>query len=142
MADQTGEELGLQPVMTLRSRIIAIRDLKAGDAIGYGATYVCERDTHMATVSIGYGDGYPRSAGSGTPVLVHFQWQGQNRLIGRVSMDMITLDLTEIDDAKIDDEVTLWGEDLCADEVASAAGTISYELFCKVTSRVSLSYTD
>ena len=143
MADQTGEELGLHPVMTLRSRIIAIRELKAGDAIGYGATYVCERDTRMATVSIGYGDGYPRGAGNGTPVLVHTSsGKVRTRLIGRVSMDMITLDLTGIDDAQIDDEVTLWGEGLCADEVASAAGTISYELFCKVTSRVSLSYTD
>ena len=143
MAGQTGEELGLQPVMTLRSRIIEIRDLKVGDAIGYGATYVCERDTRMATVSIGYGDGYPRSAGNGTPITVHTT-SGivKTRLIGRVSMDMITLDLTGIHDAQIGDEVTLWGEGLCADEVARSASTISYELFCKVTSRVSFSYID
>ena len=143
VAGQTGEQLGLQPVMTLRSRIIEIRDLKIGDAIGYGATYVCERDMRMATVSIGYGDGYPRSAGNGTPVIVHtVSGEVRTRLIGRVSMDMITLDLTGIHDAQVGDEVTLWGEGLCADEVACSATTISYELFCKVTSRVSFSYIE
>ena len=143
VAGQTGEQLGLQPVMTLRSRIIEIRDLKVGDAIGYGATYVCERETRMATVSIGYGDGYPRSAGNGTPVIVHTaSGEVRTRLIGRVSMDMITLDLTGIHDARVDDEVTLWGEGLCADEVAYSASTISYELFCKVTSRVNFSYIE
>jgi len=143
MAGKTGEELGLQPVMTLRSRLITIRDLKAGESIGYGATYVCDRDTRMGTVSIGYGDGYPRSAINGTPVLVQTaSGSVRTRMIGRVSMDMITIDLTGIDDAQIDDEVTLWGEGLCADEVARAAGTISYELFCKVTPRVEVSYSE
>ena len=143
MAGETGEELGLQPVMTLRSRLITIRDLKAGESIGYGATYVCDRDTRMGTVSIGYGDGYPRSAINGTPVLVQTaSGSVRTRMIGRVSMDMITIDLTGIDDARIDDEVTLWGEGLCADEVARAAGTISYELFCKVTPRVEVSYSE
>lgn len=143
MAGETGEELGLQPVMTLRSRLITIRDLKAGESIGYGATYVCDRDTRMGTVSIGYGDGYPRSAINGTPVLVQTaSGSVRTRMIGRVSMDMITIDLTGIDDAQIDDEVTLWGEGLCADEVARAAGTISYELFCKVTPRVEVSYSE
>ncbi len=141
MAGKTGEELGLQPVMTLRSRLITIRDLKAGESIGYGATYVCDRDTRMGTVSIGYGDGYPRSAINGTPVLVQTaSGSVRTRMIGRVSMDMITIDLTGIDEAQVDDEVTLWGEGLCADEVARAAGTISYELFCKVTPRVQVSY--
>jgi len=143
MAGKTGEELGLLPVMTLRSRLITIRDLKAGESIGYGATYVCDRDTRMGTVSIGYGDGYPRSAINGTPVLVQTaSGSVRTRMIGRVSMDMITIDLTGIDDAQIDDEVTLWGEGLCADEVARAAGTISYELFCKVTPRVEVSYSE
>ena len=143
MAGKTGEELGLQPVMTLRSRLITIRDLKAGESIGYGATYVCDRDTRMGTVSIGYGDGYPRSAINGTPVLVQTaSGSVRTRMIGRVSMDMITIDLTGIDDAQIDDEVTLWGEGLCADEVARLAGTISYELFCKVTPRVEVSYSE
>ena len=143
MAGETGEELGLQPVMTLRSRLITIRDLKAGESIGYGMTYVCDRDTRMGTVSVGYGDGYPRSAINGTPVLVQTaSGSVRTRMIGRVSMDMITIDLTGIDDAQIDDEVTLWGEGLCADEVARAAGTISSELFCKVTPRVEVSYSE
>jgi alanine racemase len=143
MAGETGEELGLQPVMTLRSRLITIRDLKAGESIGYGTTYVCDRDTRMGTVSVGYGDGYPRSAINGTPVLLQTaSGSVRTRMIGRVSMDMITIDLTGIDDAQIDDEVTLWGEGLCADEVARAAGTISYELFCKVTPRVEVSYSE
>ena len=143
MADKTGEELGLQPVMTLKSRIITIRDLKPGEIIGYGAAYVCDRDTRMGTVSIGYGDGYPRSAENGTPVLVHTaSGSVRTRMIGRVSMDMITIDLTGIDDVQINDEVTLWGDGLCADEVARSAGTISYELFCKVTPRVDVSYVE
>ena len=141
MANASGEELGLQPVMTLSSRLIAIRDLKAGDAIGYSATYVCDRDTRVGTVSIGYGDGYPRSAENGTPVLLKTaKGLTRTRLIGRVSMDMITIALTGIDDVAIDDEVVLWGEGLCADEVARYCGTIAYELFCKVTPRVQFNY--
>lgn len=141
MANESGEDLGLQPVMTLSSRLISIRDLKAGDAIGYGATYVCDRDTKVGTVSIGYGDGYPRSAQNGTPVLVKTaSGITRTRLIGRVSMDMITIDLTGLEDVSIDDEVILWGTGLCADEVAKYCGTIAYELFCKVTPRVDISY--
>jgi alanine racemase len=88
-------------------------------------------------VSIGYGDGYPRAAGNGTPVLVKTAGGAlRTRLVGRVSMDMITIDLTGIDGANINDEVVLWGEGLCADEVARCAGTIAYELFCQVTPRV------
>lgn len=141
MAHETGEELGLQPVMTLCSRIIAIHDLKPGDSIGYGRTYVCDRDTRVGTVSIGYGDGYPRSAANGTPVVVKTAaGPVRTRLIGRVSMDMITIDLTDIEGVSIDDEIELWGENLCADEVAKSTDTISYELFCKVTSRVQYFY--
>ena len=141
LAGSTGEEIGLQPVMTLSSRLIAINQVSAGEFIGYNASYVCDRDTLVGVVSIGYGDGYPRSAANGTPVLVKTQ-SGINRtrLIGRVSMDTITVDLTEIPDACINNEVILWGDDLCADEVAQAAGTIAYELFCKVTQRVTFEY--
>ena len=143
MAGKTGEELGLQPVMTLKSRLIAINFVEAGQSIGYNATYTCEQDTRVGVVSIGYGDGYPRSAENGTPVLVKTaSGTTRTRLIGRVSMDMITIDLSDIDDAKINDEVILWGEGLCADEVAKSVGTISYELFCKVTKRVSLEYVE
>lgn len=141
MANETGEDLGLQAVMRLSSRLITIRELQAGDSIGYGATYVCDRDTKVGTVSIGYGDGYPRSAENGTPVIVKTaSGLTRTRLIGRVSMDMITIDLSGIDDVQIDDEVILWGPELCADEVARTTGTISYELFCKVTSRVPYDY--
>ena len=141
LAGSTGEEIGLQPVMTLSSRLIAINQVSAGEFIGYNASYVCDRDTLVGVVSIGYGDGDPRSAANGTPVLIKTQ-SGINRtrLIGRVSMDTITVDLTEIPDACINNEVILWGDDLCADEVAYAAGTIAYELFCKVTQRVTFEY--
>ncbi|MDD9890559.1 MAG: alanine racemase [Gammaproteobacteria bacterium] len=141
LAQQTGEELGLHPVMTLSSRLIAINEVSAGETIGYNATYTCAKDTRVGVVSIGYGDGYPRSAVNGTPVLVKTESQVmRTQLIGRVSMDMITIDLTGIDDAQINDEIILWGCGLCPDEVASHAGTISYELFCKVTGRVPFIY--
>lgn len=142
LAQQTGEEVGLHSVMTLSSRLIAIHDVAAGESIGYNATYLCEKNTRVGTVSIGYGDGYPRSAVNGTPVLVKTQSQTlRTQLIGRVSMDMITIDLSGIDDAQINDEVILWGSGLCPDEVAKHAGTISYELFCKVTRRVPFIYS-
>lgn len=134
---ETGDEAGLHPVMTLKARLMAINEVKAGQSIGYGATYTCDADTRVGVVSIGYGDGYPRSAANGTPVLVNTEAGPiRTRLIGRVSMDMITIDLTGIDSAKLEDEVVLWGEGLCADEVADCAGTIAYELFCQVTTRV------
>lgn len=142
LVNQSGEELGLSPVMTLHSRLIAINEAKAGASIGYGATYTCERDTRIGVLAIGYGDGYPRSAVNGTPVLIKAA-SGDRRtsLIGRVSMDMITVDLTGMDDVKLGDEAVLWGKGLPADEVAKNAATISYELFCKVTERVNFEYT-
>lgn len=137
---ETGPERGLRPVMTLRSRIVSIKTVEAGDSIGYGATYTCSSRRCMAVVSIGYGDGYPRHAPNGTPVLVIGR-DGPRRteIIGRVSMDMITVALDDID-ARIGDEVILWGQGLPADEIATASGTISYELFCKITSRVPFQY--
>ena len=141
LAKMTGGEVGLHPVMTLSSRLISISNVPAGGSIGYNATYVCEKDTKVGTVSIGYGDGYPRSAVNGTPVLVKTQTRTlRTQLIGRVSMDMITIDLSGIEDAQIDDEVTLWGAGLSSDEVSKYANTISYELFCKVTQRVHYVY--
>ena len=141
LAKQTGEEVGLYPVMTLSSRVIAINEVSAGEAIGYNATYICEKSMRVGTVSVGYGDGYPRSARNGTPVLVKTRSQIlRTQMIGRVSMDMITIDLTGIDDVEVNDEVILWGVGLGADEVAKHAGTISYELFCKVTKRVPFIY--
>lgn len=131
-ADRTAEELGLRPVMTLTSRLIAIRTLKRGEPVGYGGSWVAPQDTRIGVVAVGYGDGYPRHARNGTPVLV-----GGHRvpLVGRVSMDMITVDLGQLP-VSIGESCVLWGEGLPADEVAAHAGTISYELFCKVTARV------
>lgn len=142
-ASRSAEEIGLQPVMTLSARIIAINDVYAGATIGYGATYRCKQNTRVGIVSIGYADGYPRSAKNGTPVVVKCQG-GPRRtgLLGRVSMDMLAIDLTGMESVKIADEVVLWGRDLPADEVARSADTISYELFCKVTKRVEFVYTD
>ncbi|MBT3532101.1 MAG: alanine racemase [Gammaproteobacteria bacterium] len=140
--DLTAEDIGLYPVMTLRSRLIAINDVAAGDSIGYGATFKCEKDSRIGVVSIGYGDGYPRAARNGTPVLVKTNGGAvRTGMAGRVSMDMITIDLTGVDNAQLGDEVVLWGEGLSADEVASCAGTISYELFCNVAERVQFQYS-
>ncbi len=128
---------GLQPVMTLRARLIALRRCRRGDAVGYGGTYVCPEDMPVGVVGIGYGDGYPRHAPSGTPALV-----GGVRvpLIGRVSMDLITLDLRGLPGARLGDAVTLWGEGLPVEEVARAAGTIAYELLCRVSPRVAVEH--
>lgn len=130
---RTAPEDGLKPVMTLRARLIAVKQLKAGDAIGYGGDWVCHYPTRLGVAAIGYGDGYPRHARSGTPVLVRGQ---RVPLIGRVSMDMITIDLTECREAEVGDEVTLWGEGLPVEEIARHADTIPYVLLCNVTPRV------
>ena len=133
--DKTAEELGLKPVMCLQSELISIHAIKAGQTVGYGQTWCAERDSLIGVVAIGYGDGYPRHAPSGTPVAVagHIC-----PLVGRVSMDMITVDLTHVSDGvHIGSPVELWGEQVDVDEVARLAGTISYELYCRLTSRVS-----
>ncbi len=142
---EDGIERDLKPVMSLRSRVIAIKQVEAGSSIGYGATYVCPGPGRIAIVSIGYGDGYPRHAPTGTPVLLRsgasiIGGAHRTRLIGRVSMDMIAIDVSEIREAAVGDEVILWGEGLPADQIARQCGTISYELFCKVTSRVHFVY--
>jgi alanine racemase len=134
-ADASGPELGLRPVMTLRSRLIAVRRFGAGEPIGYGATWRCPEAMPIGVVAIGYGDGYPRHARAGTPVLLHGR---RAPLVGRVSMDMITIDLRHHPQAAIGDAVTLWGEGLPAESVAGPADTIPYQLFCGVTSRVAL----
>ena len=140
LPSRSAEECGLRPVMTLRSRVIAINEVGSGDAVGYGAKFVPEKPMRIGVVSIGYGDGYPRQAPSGTPVLVaSCSADGGMRrvqLAGRVSMDMITIDLTDVPDAVVGAEVVLWGEGLSADEIASLCETIAYELFCQVTPRV------
>lgn len=131
-ADQSADSLGLRPVMTLTAKLIAVHLLKQGEPVGYGASWVALQDTRIGVVGIGYGDGYPRHAPSGTPVLVDGR---RVPLVGRVSMDMITVDLGNVP-AQPGDTCVLWGEGLPADEIAACAGTLSYELFCKVTARV------
>lgn len=127
--------LDLRPVMTLGSRLIAINRLRKGDTIGYGRTWSCPEDMPVGVVAIGYGDGYPRHAGNGTPVLVRGH---RVPLVGRVSMDKITVDLRTLPEAAIDDEVVLWGAGLPIEEIAHAAGTIGYELLCGVHGRVTM----
>lgn len=123
----------LQPVMTLSSRLVAIREIATGDAVGYGETWRAARPSRIGTVAIGYGDGYPRHTPSGTPVLIN---GCRVALAGRVSMDSICVDLTDLPDARVGDEAVLWGRGLDIGEIARAAGTISYELLTGVTARV------
>lgn len=128
-----GAEHGLRAVMTLRSRLIAVSRRARGDRIGYGGTWQCPEDMRVGIAAIGYGDGYPRHAPSGTPVLVDGH---EAALLGRVSMDAVAIDLREIPGAAPGDEVLLWGRDLPVERIAAAAGTIAYELLCGVAQRV------
>ncbi len=130
--NKTGPEDGLAPVMTFSSRLIAINHFHKGDGIGYGGSWRCPEDMRVGVIAVGYGDGYPRHAPPGTPVLLNGQ---RVPLVGRVSMDMITVDLRKQSQAKVGDRAILWGRGLPAEEVAEAAGTISYELFCGVAGR-------
>ncbi|MDH5301374.1 MAG: alanine racemase [Gammaproteobacteria bacterium] len=134
---QPASSLGLRPVMTLRSCLMAINDIKAGEAVGYGATWRTQRDTRIGVIGIGYGDGYPRHARNGTPVLVNGR---QVPLAGRVSMDMICVDLGPDSHDKVGDPVVLWGKGLAAEVIADYANTIAYELVCGITSRVRLDH--
>jgi alanine racemase len=129
----TAEMLGLRPVMTLRSEIIAVQDLKANESVGYGAQYTASRPHRLGVVACGYADGYPRHAPNGTPVRV---LGTKVRLAGRVSMDMITVDLTDVPEARVGSPVVLWGEGMPVDDVATAAATVGYELLCAVAPRV------
>lgn len=131
--DKTASELDLQPVMTLSSTLIAVNQCKSGDVIGYGGTWTCPEDMPVGVVAAGYGDGYPRHIDNGTPILVNGE---RVPIVGRVSMDMITIDLRNQPQAKTGDSVTLWGGDLPVEEIAQHANTIAYELLCQVTSRV------
>ncbi len=131
--DESAEALGLRPAMTLSSQLIAVQDLAAGERIGYGGIFTAERPMRIGIVACGYADGYPRHAPTGTPILVEGR---RTRTVGRVSMDMIMVDLDGIPDAGIGSPVVLWGEGMPVDEVAAAAGTVSYELLCALAPRV------
>lgn len=128
-----GVQFGLRPVMTLSSEIISVREIRAGEQVGYGGVFRAESSMRIGVVACGYADGYPRHAPTGTPVLV----QGKRtRTLGRVSMDMLSIDLTPLPEAGIGSRVILWGQGMPVEEVAQAAGTISYELMCALTVRV------
>lgn len=132
-ADRSAAALGLRPAMTLRSRLIAVQSIEAGETVGYGSTYRAERAMRIGVVACGYADGYPRHAPNGTPVLV----EGERvPVAGRVSMDMLTVDLSTVPGARVGSEATLWGPGLAVDEVAAHAGTVGYELLCAVAPRV------
>lgn len=131
----TGADEGLQTVMTLTSRLIAVNLLRKGDPVAYGGAFVCPEDMPVGVVGIGYGDGYPRGIAAGTPV-----WLRGRRVavIGRVSMDMLCVDLRGVSDAAIGDEVELWGRHLAVEEIARCASTIAWDLLCGITQRVAI----
>lgn len=130
---KTGADFGFAPAMTLTTRLVAVNRIARGERVGYGSTWECPEDMDIGVAAIGYGDGYPRSAQSGTPVLMG---GAPAAVIGRVSMDLLTLDLRRAPDARVGDVVTLWGPQLPVEVIAQHAGTISYELTCGVTRRV------
>ena len=128
----------LLPVMTLKSAVIALRDIPVGDTVGYTAAWRAKQPTRIATVAVGYGDGYPLQVPNGTPVLIHGQ---RCPIVGRVSMDMITIDVTGLPNISMGDEVILWGEGLSVNEIAGCAGTISYELLTRMPRRTPRVYS-
>ena len=132
-AEVSAQQLGLKPAMTLSSRIIATQELRAGDEIGYGSLFRAEHSMRIGIVACGYADGYPRHAPNGTPILVEGQ---RAQTLGRVSMDMLYVDLSKLPQAGVGSRVVLWGEGMPIEEVARAAGTVSYELMCALTERV------
>ena len=134
----------LQPAMSLNAQVIAVQSLQAGDTVGYGSSFVADRAMRIGVVACGYADGYPRICPTGTPVLVNGQ---RGRTVGRVSMDMLTVDLSPFPDAGMGSAVTLWGQSaqgavLAIDEVAQAAGTVGYELMCALAQRVPVVLAD
>lgn len=130
---ESAESFGLLPAMTLRSEIIGIQQIDRGDAVGYGSRFIADRPTRVGVIACGYADGYPRHAPNGTPVIVDGIRCG---MIGRVSMDMITVDLTALPETHVGSKVILWGAGLPIDDVANASGTIGYELMCALAQRV------
>ena len=119
----------LQPVMTLESKVICVRELPAGEPLGYGSKFITPKPMRIGVVSIGYADGYPRHAPTGTPVLVDAQ---RSKLLGRVSMDMLCVDLTDVPQSGLFSTVELWGKNILASDVAISAETIPYQLFCNL----------
>lgn len=139
LADKTPQECGLIPAMKMTTQVIAVNDINPGDYVGYGATWQASEKTRIAVIAMGYGDGYPRHAKNGTPILINGK---RYPMAGRVSMDMLTVDIGLQDEVGIGDLVELWGPNLPAEEVAEHAGTISYEMFCNLANRVKRQFID
>ena len=137
--DISAKEIDAKPVMSLMSKIIAIQDIKKGQAVGYGSNFIAKDDMRIGIVACGYGDGYPRQAKTGTPIFVHNK---TTKTVGRVSMDMLYVDLSKIEKAVIGSKVEMWGNHISVDEVAKNSGTVGYELLCNISasSRVPLDY--
>ena len=143
--DKDVSALNLHPVMTLSAPIIAINQCLKGEKVGYGGTWQAQGDSHIAVIAIGYGDGYPRHAQNGTPVLIGDK---EYPLVGRVSMDLITVDITGSSGIQVGDQAILWGENLSnnkkvvlpVEKVAECADTIAYELLCSVYGRAHYNY--
>lgn len=136
-AFKTASEFNLKPVMSLHSQVISIHTVAAGEAVGYGGRFVASKPTKIAIIAMGYGDGYPRHAIDGTPVWVNGQ---RCPLVGKVSMDMLSVDVSCCQQVEIGSPVELWGNKIGVDEVAAHSQTISYELFCRLTTRVPKEY--
>ncbi|MDP4488854.1 alanine racemase [Pseudoalteromonas piscicida] len=140
MLARVGQQHGLKPVMRLTTKVIAIKRVRAHQAVGYGGRWQCEQDTYLAVIGVGYGDGYPRHAKIGTPVVIGNQRYG---IVGTVSMDMISVNIGDNPNGiQVGDEVEMWGPNLPVEEIAQCAGTIPYELLCNVTPRVSYEYIE
>ncbi len=130
-ADKTVEDLDIQPVMTFTAEIIALNTIQAGESVGYGSTFIADKETELAIVSIGYGDGYPRAFFKQNYVAINGQ---KVPVVGRVAMDMIAIDVTDLN-AQLGTQVELWGKHRLVDDVAEANGTIGYELLCRLSNR-------
>lgn len=133
VAEKSASSLGLKPVMKLQSGLIAVQEIDAGESVGYGSLFTADKPMRIGIVACGYADGYPRHAPTGTPIAVNDKL---TRTLGRVSMDMLAADITDIPEAEIGSKVELWGELVPVDQVAQASGTKGYELLCAITSRV------
>jgi alanine racemase len=137
LSGKTASDLDLKPVMTLKTSLISIKLVTKGSSIGYCGRYICPKDMLIGVGAIGYGDGYPRSAKDGTPILVN---NIKCQLVGSVSMDMITIDLTNCQSAKIGDKITLWGDNLAVEEVAKYTNNVAYDLLTVVRERIKFSW--
>jgi len=130
---ESGRKFGLEPVMSLRSRLIEIKTVRKGECVGYGQIWQAQEDTLIGIASIGYGDGYPRELGDDTPILIN---DADCKVIGRVSMDLLAIDLSNCPDAKVSDSVEAWGKQVAVEAIAKKAGTIPYTLLCGISQRV------